>query len=258
VDNASDHRRAAAHSAGVGSHAYDPTDDPSRRKRRPPQRSRLLDGRGVVRLVLVAVAAAVTGLLLAGVIGPSAHPIGGAAQLAAPTDATTTVTLTPARPSTPPTSRPRPSPTPSPEQSTDEWSAVLGTLDEARSTALAAGDVAALTAVYVEGSPAYETDRQLVDRMIADGLLAEGVRFSVESVEPLDVGTERAELRVVDRLDPYRIVGADGAVVESPGRGRTVWDVVLVRVGAAWRISEVRRADDQLARAQRSTDATSG
>jgi hypothetical protein len=216
---------------------------------------RLPDRRGVIRLVLVAVAAAVTGLLLAGVIGPSAHPIGGAAQLAEAV----------AEPTATPIPTPMPTPTepnaPEPAPSIDEWRVILEALDESRSAALAAGDLAALKAVYVVGSPAYEADRRLAERVIRDGLHPIGLHFTVESVIALDLSDSQVRLRVVDRLDPYQLVGADGADgadVEASGRGRTTWDIALTRVGAAWRIFDVWRADDQLASAQRSTDSTVG
>jgi hypothetical protein len=116
-------------------------------------------------------------------------------------------------------------------------------LDAARASALDQADLTALTAVYAEGSPAYDTDRRLLERIIGAGLHAVGLHFAVESVEPLEVSGAMVRLRVVDRLDPYRLVGRDGTVIQSPGRAAATWDIRLTRVVDAWRITEVRRGD---------------
>lgn len=121
-----------------------------------------------------------------------------------------------------------------------DWPGLLDRLDAVRAAAFARADPEALTAVYARDSPGLLADRRLVQRLAAAGETAHGVRHAVRAVDVLDVGADRARLRVVDVLAPYELRDAAGAVVRrAPGRGAASYVVELVRTPAGWRLVEV-------------------
>ena len=125
----------------------------------------------------------------------------------------------------------------------DRWAAVLDDLLAARARAFATADEAALAAVYAPSAPAGAADAGLVRALAAVGHTAEGVRHRVSAVDVVTVTADGAELQVVDRLQPYDVRDASGAVVaRRPGRGEAVQRVRLVRTAAGWRLADVRPA----------------
>ncbi len=136
-------------------------------------------------------------------------------------------------------------PTPQPAVVAD-WSAVLASLDERWSTAFSTGDLEGLHAVDAHGSPALAGDSALLQRYIDTGVSARGVRFERLSVAARTVARDRVVLDVVDRIGPYDIVDAGGAVVRTdPGRVETAWRITMVPTDLGvdgWRISSVARA----------------
>jgi eukaryotic-like serine/threonine-protein kinase len=127
-----------------------------------------------------------------------------------------------------------------------DWAAALSKLDEQWSTAFSTGDVDALRAVDASDSAALAGDRALLQRYVDAGVSARGLRLERLSVSAVSVVDDRVVLRVVDRIEPYDIVDAGGAVLRTePGRGETAWRITLVRTDpadATWRIASVARA----------------
>jgi hypothetical protein len=123
-----------------------------------------------------------------------------------------------------------------------DWSAVLATLDEARSAAFAEADDHGLDGVYAAGSPALARDTALLGQLRTGGLTARGVRLVPTSVEVVTSSDRRTVLRVVDVMPPYELVDVGGAVSSSrPGRESARWVITLVREGPAWQVYDVNR-----------------
>jgi hypothetical protein len=124
------------------------------------------------------------------------------------------------------------------------WVAVLATLDAARSRAFAAGDEAALSAVYVPGSPAGRRDAAELAWLAGAGVRAAGLLLETTAVRLVGRSPGRVQLSVTDVLAAYRLVDARGRVVARPaGRGARTWTVVLGRAGprGPWRVYDVVR-----------------
>ena len=123
------------------------------------------------------------------------------------------------------------------------WRATLAALDAARSKAFATGDPALLDAVYAPSAPALRRDRHALAEITDVGVRARGLHMTAGRVRVMARTPDRVRLRVTDVMPPYALVDADGAVVERrAGRGERSWSVVLVRVGAVWRVYDVLRA----------------
>ena len=124
------------------------------------------------------------------------------------------------------------------------WAAVLAALDAARSLAFAAGDEAALSAVYLPASPAGRRDAAELARLAGAGVRAAGLRLDTTSVRLVGRAPGRVQLSVTDVLGAYRLVDARGRVVaRPPGRGARTWTVVLGRAEprGPWRVYDVVR-----------------
>jgi hypothetical protein len=123
-----------------------------------------------------------------------------------------------------------------------DWTAVLVSLDQARSAAFAEADADALDGVYSAASPALARDTGLLDQLRASGHTARGVRLVPSSVQMVESADRRVVLRVVDVMPPYELIDADGArSLSRPGRGAARWMVTLVREGPTWQVHDVRR-----------------
>lgn len=123
------------------------------------------------------------------------------------------------------------------------WAGVLGHLDAVRSEAFGLGDLALLTTVYVTGSDPLERDAAALVELAGAGVRAEGLRLVVDEAAVVDAGDDEVVLRVVDRMPGYRLVRADGSVVEvRAGRGPATWFVTLVGGEGTWRIAEISAA----------------
>lgn len=116
---------------------------------------------------------------------------------------------------------------------------VLATLhawDERRAQAWAAGDEAALRALYAPGSPVGRADLRMLRAWERRGLRVEGMQMQVLRVEVRRASRLRLALVVTDRLV--------GAVAVGPGVRRplprdraSTRRVVLVRAGE-WRVAQ--------------------
>ena len=203
-----------------------------------------LGRRGVAALgtAVAVVLAAVTGIAWAGagpVASPGRHAASGAALPSSATGSSGPVGPVPGS-----TSRGRPS-TETAARLTPEhtWSVRLRTLDRARAAAFAAGDSDALDRVYAAGSPALRRDRRAVRHLVAEGLVADGVRLRAVDVRVVSSADDEVRLAVTDELAAYRLLDArTGEVVERrPGRGRASWLLTLRRLPDGWRVWDVAR-----------------
>ena len=115
---------------------------------------------------------------------------------------------------------------------------VLRGWDERRAAAYAEGDVAALRALYAEGSGAGERDVRLLRSYVERGLVVEGLRQQLLEVSVLDAAPHRLTVRVRDRLATATVVAADREVGLPQDRASTN-DVVLVQQDAEWLVWSV-------------------
>jgi hypothetical protein len=120
-------------------------------------------------------------------------------------------------------------------------SAALHDWDDRRASAWAAGDPAALHALYVPRSAAGRADVAMLREWQRRGLRVEGVRMQLLDLEVRRASADRLELVVTDRLT--------GAVATGPGVRRalprdhaTTRRVVLVRGGGEWRVAQASPA----------------
>ena len=163
---------------------------------------------------------------------PAAPP----APTAPPVPPAPTAPPAPAAPTAPPAVR-HPAPT--------DWRSVLAELNTARGLVLGAADERRLATVDAPGSSAYAADLALVRALAARDAVGRNVRTDVVSVTARSVGTERADLTVVDVLRPYTIEAVRGprrgtVLQRRLGRSARTTTVVLVRVSGAWRVAEVQ------------------
>jgi eukaryotic-like serine/threonine-protein kinase len=122
------------------------------------------------------------------------------------------------------------------------WAGTLARLDLVRSAAFARGDPGQLGAVYAPGAPALRRDQQVLGRLAAAGLRAQGLRLSPTSVTVVGRSAGRVRLAVTDLMPAYWLVDEGGTVVEQrPGRATRSWTVLLARAGGQWRVYDVVR-----------------
>lgn len=123
------------------------------------------------------------------------------------------------------------------------WTAVLARLDAVRSEAFGIGDLALLTTVYVDGSEPLERDAAALADLSTVDVRAIGLRLVVDEVSVVQTNHDEVVLRVVDRMPGYRLVDAEGSVVEvRPGRGPAGWLVTLRDAAGEWKIAAVSTA----------------
>ncbi|WP_258723573.1 protein kinase domain-containing protein [Cellulomonas sp. NS3] len=136
-----------------------------------------------------------------------------------------------------------------------EVEAAARELTERRGEVLVAGDPADLDAVEVPGSAAHAADRQLLDRLAAEGLRLTGLSVVVtESAAVEEAGVPAAEpsgpgvpadgeahVRVTSATSAHQRVRADGSVhAEVPAAPARTVVLVLRETPAGWRVAEVR------------------
>jgi hypothetical protein len=127
--------------------------------------------------------------------------------------------------------------------SAPNWQAVLDELDRTRADALAAADVAALSAVYAPGSRLLLADHETVQRLATAGQRATGVRHTLRQVVVTSQDARSAVLQVVDELSAYEVVDRAGVVVSrGAARAAATFVVRLVRTGGGWRLMDVTPA----------------
>ncbi len=116
--------------------------------------------------------------------------------------------------------------------------AVLRAWDVRRAAAWAAGDGAALGALYTDGSAAGRRDRAMLGRYGARGLRVRGMRMQMLAGEVRSRAAGRIVLVVTDRLAHAVAVG-QGIRVGLPRDRATRRTVVLRRVAGEWRVARV-------------------
>jgi hypothetical protein len=116
--------------------------------------------------------------------------------------------------------------------------AVLRAWDVRRAAAWAAGDEAALAALYTDGSAAGRRDRAMLGRYGARGLRVRGMRMQVLAGKVLSRTAGRIVLVVTDRLAHGVAVGR-GTRVVLPRDRATRRTIVLRRVAGEWRVAQV-------------------
>ena len=116
--------------------------------------------------------------------------------------------------------------------------AVLRAWDVRRAAAWAAGDEAALGALYTDGSAAGRRDRAMLGRYGARGLRVRGMRMQVLAGKVRSRAAGRIVLVVTDRLAHAVAVG-QGIRVGLPRDRATRRTVVLRRVAGEWRVARV-------------------
>ncbi|HET6624933.1 MAG TPA: hypothetical protein VFG63_00955 [Nocardioidaceae bacterium] len=118
--------------------------------------------------------------------------------------------------------------------------AVLHAWDGARADAYAAGDVAGLRSLYVDGSAAGTSDVRMLRGYLARGLRVTGMRMQLLAVEVLARAPRRWRLRVTDRLDGAVAVDAAGARTVLPRDRATTRELTLVQRAGSWKVAAVR------------------
>lgn len=116
--------------------------------------------------------------------------------------------------------------------------AVLRDWDRSRARAWAEGDVAALRALYVRGSPVGERDVEMLRAWLRRGLRVEGMAMQVLAVELRRRTDRRIVLVVTDRLSgAVGVRPRSGEQVALPRDGPSTRRLVFVRSGDAWLLS---------------------
>jgi hypothetical protein len=120
----------------------------------------------------------------------------------------------------------------------DDWATVIRDLYTTRAAALVTGQNELLCDVYDPRSPGLVDDLQLDQAYADQGVRPDRLVFQVEEVTIVAQEGALVTLEVTDRLEPYSLVGADGAVVaELPGIPPATWQARLVpdATGQEWR-----------------------
>jgi hypothetical protein len=125
--------------------------------------------------------------------------------------------------------------------------AVLHVWDVRRAAAWAAGDEAALAALYTRGSAAGRHDRAMLRRYLARGLRVRGLRMQVLAGSVRTRTHDRIALVVTDRVAHAVAVGR-GVRVALPRDRASRRTVVLCRVAGEWRVARVRAQASPAAR----------
>ncbi|TQK71573.1 hypothetical protein [Nocardioides sp. SLBN-35] len=135
--------------------------------------------------------------------------------------------------------------------------AVLRDWDRSRARAWASGDVDALRALYVRGSPAGTRDVAMLRAWLRRGLRVEGMAMQVLTVELQRRTDRRLVLVVTDRLaGAMGVRPGSGERVALPRDGPSTRRLVFVRSGDAWLLASAQAV---VARSPvASTDSTSG
>ena len=131
-----------------------------------------------------------------------------------------------------------------------DWPGVLTELDAARAAAYAAGDPAALTAVWAPSSPGLAADTEILHALAAKDQVVRGLRHTLRSVDVVSVGSvgpaslvgsdQAVRLQVVDVLAAHEIRDRGGPVVRTvPARSSASWELVMRPTQAGWRIETV-------------------
>jgi hypothetical protein len=116
---------------------------------------------------------------------------------------------------------------------------VLRAWDRQRAAAWAAGDAEALAALYLPGATAGEADVAMLRNWTGRGLAVDRLTTQLLAVRVLARGPRRWVLLVRDRVTGGVAVGAGLSEAITAGAAADR-EVVLRRVGGAWRVASVR------------------
>lgn len=131
-------------------------------------------------------------------------------------------------------------PTPASRPAAVKALTVLRAWDERRSAAWAAGDPAALDALYLAGSRTGRADVAMLRAYRRRGLRVLGMRTQVLQVRVAARTRERLALLVTDRLAGATATGG-GRRVSLPGGGATTRRITLRLVAGRWLVADVHR-----------------
>jgi hypothetical protein len=109
-----------------------------------------------------------------------------------------------------------------------------------RAAALTAADPVLLLGVEPAGSAAFETDRQLIDRLRAQRQRYLDLAFTVRSAEVVSATSDELVLRAVVDRSAYRVVTDDDAEAQAAEAASGVpLRYALSLVDGAWRLTAV-------------------
>ncbi|GEM_PF-2874542 len=120
-----------------------------------------------------------------------------------------------------------------------EAMSVLHAWDDQRARAWAAGDVGALTRLYVPGSSAGKADVGVLRRWVARGFVVRRMQRQILKVEIIEHSPRKLVLSVLDRLVSARAEGMDGERVWLPASHARRLRMTFVRPTTQWQLSEV-------------------
>lgn len=177
------------------------------------------------RLLLVVLLLTTLGALVAGVVGAidGRPPVAGTSERAAAPEPGVDAETSPAVP----------------RNRRAAALTVLRAWDVRRAAAWAAGDEAALAALYTAGSSAGRRDRAMLRRYVARGLRVRGMRMQVLAGEVRARTADRIVLVVTDRL-AHAIAVGPRVRAELPRDRVSRRTVVLRRIVGEWRVAQVR------------------
>ena len=136
---------------------------------------------------------------------------------------------------------PPPGPSTSPPASVTDPADVLRAWDGRRARAYAAGDRAALRALYLPGSAAGSRDVDLLRRYTDRSLRVVGLQTQLLTVHVQRRAPGRLVLRVTDRVTGATAVSR-GARIRLPASAPRARQVTLVRRDGRWVVAAVRRS----------------
>ena len=124
----------------------------------------------------------------------------------------------------------------------DDWAAVLGELDAARTRALERGSLDELAQVVDRHGTAWVADAALARRVSTAHATVRGGSLVVTDVRVASVTATTAVLVVRDRRTAYTVT-VDGGTQRVPERPARWWQVRLGRDGDRWLIEDVEAFD---------------
>lgn len=150
-------------------------------------------------------------------------------------------------PSTPPATTPSaqsrttsPPRRPAPNAQEARWRGVLADLDRRRARAYASSDPKLLSTVYAPGSDLAAKDTAQIEKCVPKGCHLEGLRFAVRTLDVVSEERDRTVLRVVDQLQAYSVVSADGEREPQPAGQPKTREITLARAGTGgWLIARI-------------------
>ena len=128
-------------------------------------------------------------------------------------------------------------PTPTPPRPGVEAAAVVHAWDQRRAQAWAAGDVAALGALYVPGSAAGRADLRMLRAWRSRDLRVTGMHCQLLSVVVRRSSSTQLDLLVTDRLVGGVAVGR-GVRRPLPRDRSSTWRLLLVRGAGEWLVAQ--------------------